>query len=44
MTQEQLRQAAIDCLVKAFTGSDVQVHVVQAAVSIVLTLAPKSDG
>ncbi len=38
MTQAELVQAAKECLVKAFTGSDIQAHVVQAAVSIVLTL------
>lgn len=37
MSREELKQAAVECLAKAFKGEDVPVHVVQAAVSIVLT-------
>jgi len=36
MTQEELKQAAIDYLGRAFRGKDAQVQLVQAAVSIVL--------
>lgn len=42
MTHAELRQAAIDCLHKAFTGgADVSNHVVQAATAIVLSPEPK---
>lgn len=41
VTREQLRQEAMDCLVKALKGGDIPVHVVQAAVSLVLTPEPK---
>jgi hypothetical protein len=37
MTREELKQAAIECLGKAFKGGKVSVVVVQAALSIVLT-------
>lgn len=41
MTIEELRQAAIDYLGAAMKGDDrPEAHVVQAAVSIVLTLTP----
>jgi len=40
MSREELKQAAIDCLAKAFKGEEIPVHVVQAAVSIVLTPVP----
>jgi len=43
MTHNELRQAAIDCLARAFKGEgDVQPYVVQAAVSIALTPKPKA--
>lgn len=38
MTHEELKQAAMECLKKAFTGTDtVPAHIAQAAVAIVLT-------
>lgn len=37
MTRDELKQAAIDILGKAFKGDEVPVHVVQAAVAIILT-------
>lgn len=41
MTREELKQEAIDCLAKAFKGEEVPTHVVQAAVSILVTPEPK---
>lgn len=44
MTHEELRQAAIDYLAKAFSEQKPDnAHLVQAAVSIVLTPKPKSE-
>jgi hypothetical protein len=40
MTHEEMKQAAIDCLAKAFKGEDVPAHVVQAATAIVLSPPP----
>lgn len=42
MTREEMKQAAIDCLGKAFKEGGVDPHLVQAAVSIVLTPDPKN--
>lgn len=42
MSREELKQAAIECLAKAFKGDEIPAHVVQAAVAIVLTPEPKS--
>lgn len=36
MTREELKQAAINCLVEVFKGKDMPVHVVNAAIAIVL--------
>ena len=41
MTHEELRVAAINYLAKAFKGGEVPVHVVQAAVSILMTPKPR---
>lgn len=41
MTFEEVRQAAIECLSKALRGGEVPVHVVQAAVSILLMEPPR---
>lgn len=40
MTREEIIQAAIECLVKAFKGQDVPPHVAQAAVSITMAYGP----
>lgn len=40
MTHGELKQAAIDCLGKAFYGQDIPVHVVQAATAVVLSPEP----
>ena len=37
MKHEELKQAAVECLAKAFKGEQVPAHVVQAATAIVLT-------
>lgn len=42
MSHADLQQAAIACLAKAFNGDDIPAHVVQAAVSVILTPAPKT--
>lgn len=42
MSREELKEAAINCLAKAFKGDEVPVHVVQAATAIVLTPAKRS--
>lgn len=42
MKREELKQAAIDCLAKAFKGDGtISAHVVQAAVSILVMPEPK---
>jgi hypothetical protein len=41
MTRDELKQSAIECLAKAFAGKKVEVHVIQAAVSIVLSPDPE---
>jgi hypothetical protein len=38
MTQDELKQVAVDYLAKAFDNPDSPAHLVQAAVAIVLTL------
>jgi hypothetical protein len=40
MTRDELKQAAIDVLAKAFKGDEVPAHVVQAAVSVLLYADP----
>lgn len=41
MKSDELRQAAMECLAKAFKGDEVvAAHVVQAATSVLLSLAP----
>jgi hypothetical protein len=37
MTYKELKQLALECLAKSFRGEVIPSHVVQAAVSIVLT-------
>lgn len=39
MTTEELKQAAVDLLARAFKGETVPSHVVQAAVAVLLTPA-----
>lgn len=41
MTRDELKQAAVESLAKAFRGDEVPVHVVQAAVAIILAVDPK---
>ena len=41
VTREELKQAAIDCLAKAFKREAIPAHVVQAAVQILLIPDPK---
>lgn len=43
MAREELTQEAMKCLSKAFSGEEVPVHVVQAAVAIVLTPVAPAD-
>lgn len=44
MTQQELKQAAIECLAKAFRGDGVDPSVVQAALAIVLAQSqPPND-
>lgn len=38
---EDLKRAAIECLMKAFRGEAIDAHVVQAAVAILLIPEPK---
>jgi hypothetical protein len=37
MTQKELKQAAVECLAKAFKGGKVPPYVVSAATSVVLS-------
>lgn len=36
MTDKELRQAAIDYIVRAFKGDDINIHILGSAVAIVL--------
>lgn len=41
MTRAELKQAAIECLAKAFQGDRIPEHVVAAATAVVLSEAPQ---
>lgn len=41
MTTQELRQAAMECLIKAFNGEDIPTHVTQAATTIVISALPE---
>lgn len=43
MTGEELKQAACECLAKAFKGEEVTAHVVQAAVSVLSIMGTPHD-
>lgn len=43
MSREELKAAAVEMLGKVFKGQDVPVHVVQAAVAIILAPPPTTE-